>query len=72
MSEEERPYRVKEVIKYVRQYNPNYGDHRICCCSHPYHRHFDFYEQEELKDAGCKYCCCNTFEEDPDSNGCIK
>lgn len=72
MSEEEKPYIISETIKRIRRYNSNYGDHRICDCGHPYHRHFDFYEQGALMDAGCKYCSCDTFEEDPNSNGCIK
>ena len=67
MSEE--PYVIEEVKKLIRHYNPNYGDHRVCDCGHTYYRHFDTYE--EMSDAGCKYCACDTFEEDPESNGCI-
>jgi hypothetical protein len=66
---EEQPYQIThETIKH-RFYNPYYGDHRICNCGHTYYRHFDSYEA--MRDVGCKYCSCDTFEEDPDSNGCI-
>lgn len=30
-------------------------------CGHPYHRHFDGYEDNE--EVGCKYCSCRTFVE---------
>lgn len=42
-------------------YDPTYGDERICNCEHSYYRHFDSYEQ--MKPVGCKYCSCETFEE---------
>jgi hypothetical protein len=67
--EKERPYIVTEKIVVTRKYNPNYGDHRVCNCGHTYYRHFDTYD--EMRDVGCKYCSCYTFEEDPESNGCI-
>jgi hypothetical protein len=45
-------------------YDPNFGDDRECVCGHPYHRHFDSYE--DMKPVGCKYsgqCGCEGFEE---------
>lgn len=55
------PY-IKELILIVdEKYNPNYGDDKICKCGHPYHRHFDSYEN--MENVGCKYCGCYKFEE---------
>jgi len=62
MSESEKPYLIEEIIIKKRNYNTDYGDNRICECGHPYHRHFDFYAFD-CRDAGCKYCCCDTFVE---------
>lgn len=31
----------------------------ICKCGHPYHRHFDSYE--DMAPVGCKYCQCRIF-----------
>lgn len=59
------PYLMQEVITVERKYNPNYGDHRICICGHPYYRHFDSYD--DMYDAGCKYCRCDTFVETIDN-----
>lgn len=57
----ELPYLIR-IIK-ERQYNPAYGDARVCKCGHPYYRHFDSYEDNDP--CGCKYCGCDTFEEAP-------
>ena len=57
----ERPYLEVVTIETDRKYNPKYGDDRKCKCGHPYHRHFDSYEQMEA--VGCKYCECYVFEE---------
>ena len=43
------------------KYNPKFGNDKECVCGHPYHRHFDSYEDDE--DVGCKYCRCSTFIE---------
>lgn len=59
---EEKPYLEKIHTEYL--YNPNYGDDRTCICGHPYHRHFDSYE--DMSNVGCKYCQCFDFEEDTD------
>lgn len=48
------------------EYNPNYGDSRICLCGHEYHRHFDSYE--DMYACGCKYCRCDNFLENPRSD----
>ncbi len=40
-------------------YDPNYGDNKLCKCGHPYHRHFDSYE--DMSPVGCKYC--NHYDE---------
>lgn len=42
------------------QYNPDYGDDKVCKCGHKYYRHFDTYE--EMYPIGCKYCACDKFE----------
>lgn len=57
----EKPYLITEKIVYVKEYNPNYGDDRICECGHKYYRHFDSYV--EMDPVGCKYCACNHFVE---------
>jgi len=57
----EPPYLEDIEIKKVPKYNPNYGDDRICKCGHPYHRHFDSYE--DMYPCGCKYCQCYDFKE---------
>lgn len=43
------------------RYDPNFGDDRKCACGHPYHRHFDSYE--DMAPIGCKYCQCDKFIE---------
>lgn len=58
------PYVWVEVTTQERRYNPEYGDDRLCECGHPYHRHFDSYD--EMADVGCKYCHCTTFVEETD------
>lgn len=65
---EEEPYDVIEptyIVKYeldeIREYNPAYGNNRICKCGHTYYRHFDSYEQMDA--IGCKYCGCYDFVE---------
>lgn len=50
-----------------REYNPDYGDDRVCVCGHPYHRHFDGYDGNDP--IGCKYCECRTFVENDESDG---
>lgn len=57
----EEPYLTKIVKTEVRQYNPDYGDDRICKCGHAYYRHFDSYEDNNP--CGCKYCGCFEFIE---------
>lgn len=55
-------YRLEEDLLY----NPDFGDDRKCECGHPYHRHFDSYEDNEA--VGCKYCQCFYFKEKPINN----
>ncbi len=58
----EPPYLITEQVVTVvtRQYNPNYGDDRVCLCGHPYYRHFDTYA--DMDPIGCKYCQdCDVF-----------
>ena len=57
----EQPYLKVVTIETDKKYNPKYGNNRMCKCGHPYHRHFDSYEQMEA--IGCKYCGCYDFEE---------
>lgn len=57
----QKPYLFK-TIKFIKGfYNPQYGDNRLCICDHPYHRHFDSYENNRA--VGCKYCRCYIFKE---------
>jgi len=62
----EKPYIRKLEVKTIitEEYNPKYGDNRICVCGHPYYRHFDSYK--EMEPCGCKYCECYIFEEKQD------
>jgi len=39
---------------YEHEYDPKYGENKICTCGHPYYRHFDTYE--DMEPVGCKYC----------------
>lgn len=55
---------MRKTVQYHLDYNPNYGDDRLCVCGHPYHRHFDPYEN--MENVGCKYrgsCGCEGFVE---------
>jgi hypothetical protein len=36
------------------EYDPKYGDYKMCECGHPYRRHFDPYSN--MDPVGCKYC----------------
>lgn len=58
---DEKPYLEVVTIETDRKFNPKYGSDRKCKCGHPYHRHFDSYD--EMKAIGCKYCDCYVFEE---------
>ena len=55
------PYIETEVIikAIFREYNPEYGDGKLCKCGHSYYRHFDSYEN--MAPVGCKYCQCSEF-----------
>jgi len=57
------PYILSTRIVIDKKYNPDYGDERICKCGHPYHRHFDGYDNNRA--VGCKYCSCDDFEIEP-------
>jgi hypothetical protein len=61
-SGESKPYiKTKVTLTAIfEEYNPEYGDDKLCKCGHPYYRHFDSYEG--MRPAGCKYCMCNKFE----------
>ena len=56
------PYKeiTLEVIGVLKEYNPEYGDGRLCECGHTYYRHFDSYEG--MAPVGCKYCGCDEFK----------
>lgn len=47
------------VTAVFREYNPKYGDDKLCKCGHHYYRHFDSYEN--MNPVGCKYCMCDEF-----------
>jgi hypothetical protein len=55
------PYIETEVVvkAIFREYNPEYGDDKLCKCGHSYYRHFDAYEG--MAPVGCKYCQCDEF-----------
>ncbi len=55
------PYIETEVVvkAIFREYNPDYGDGKLCTCGHSYYRHFDSYEG--MAPVGCKYCQCDEF-----------
>lgn len=55
------PYLITRRAIRERAYNPDYGDDRPCRCGHPYHRHFDGFEDNAA--VGCKYCPCDDFVE---------
>lgn len=57
----EKPYIEKKTIVTTVHFNPNFGDDRICECSHVYDRHFDSYD--DMSPVGCKYCQCWEFKE---------
>lgn len=61
MFEEEQPYITTRRAYDFREYNPKFGDDRMCECGHVYYRHFDSWE--DMDPCGCKYCCCDTFKE---------
>ena len=56
------PYKetVLEVIGILKEYNPDFGDDKICECGHTYYRHFDSWEG--MAPVGCKYCGCDEFK----------
>jgi hypothetical protein len=48
---------VRDYPGYVGdapEYDPNFGDQKLCQCGHPYYRHFDTYDG--MAPVGCKYC----------------
>jgi hypothetical protein len=61
IDKKESPYIEEITVRVKKKYNPNFGDNRECKCGHPYHRHFDSYEQ--MSTVGCKYCQCFYFKE---------
>lgn len=57
----EKPYIEKTVVTIEYNYNPKFGNDKVCECGHSYYRHFDSYES--MENVGCKYCRCNHFKE---------
>lgn len=41
-------------------WDKNADQEALCKCGHTYHRHFDTYD--DMRDIGCKYCQCMTFD----------
>ena len=64
------PYLRTVKIRENMEYNPDYGDKRICICGDPYHRHFDSYE--DMAAIGCKYCPCVHFVEKTDKKKVVQ
>lgn len=56
------PYKeiVLEVVGILKEYNPDFGDDKLCECGHTYYRHFDTYDG--MAPVGCKYCGCQEFK----------
>lgn len=61
LGDEELPYTYLPISidSQERLHNKNYDQDATCKCGHPYHRHFDSYEDNLA--VGCKYCQCYTF-----------
>lgn len=64
------PYLIRSEVIYHKDYNPDYGDSRVCTCGHKYYRHFDSYgdfdyniAHPSMEAIGCKYCPCDDFKE---------
>jgi len=57
----EKPYITTRRTMTERKWNPKYPQDKECKCGHPYHRHFDSYE--DMRNIGCKYCSCFFFKE---------
>jgi len=60
---DEQPYIETVEVSKVRNYNPKYGENKVCKCGHIYYRHFDTYD--EMEPVGCKYCPCFDFVPGP-------
>lgn len=52
---------LEKLEQVKEEYNPEFGDNKLCICGHPYYRHFDPYE--DMYPVGCKYCNCHKFEQ---------
>lgn len=48
-------------VQLDRVWNPDADQAATCECGHPYHRHFDGYD--DMAPVGCKYCSCSQFIE---------
>ncbi len=48
-------------IQLSRLWDKDRNQEARCICGHPYHRHFDSWD--DMEPIGCKYCECYTFEE---------
>lgn len=64
------PYIKKHYLVLKEEYNPDYGDDKLCKCGHPYHRHFDW--MEDNVPVGCKYCGCYRFIPVDSHEACLK
>lgn len=55
------PYLLRSIQRVVleHKWNPQYNEDSVCKCGHPYHRHFDPYQ--DMEPVGCKYCSCFIF-----------
>jgi hypothetical protein len=53
--------RIKKVV--IWEYNPDYGDDRVCICGHTYQNHFDFGLDVINPDLCDCVCGCEYFKE---------
>ncbi len=59
MSVKEPTYIRRIVTTVTYEHNPKFDGDALCICNHPYHRHFDSYDNNLA--IGCKYCQCSKF-----------
>lgn len=68
MSTNNEPVYLTQTI-IIREYNPNYGDLRICKCGDAYYLHFNRRESMgNMLACECECCDCMNFVEQDDKD----